>query len=132
MMRMLIVLGFVFCNWGPLSAQSTEVRTQARVFEVSRSRLQDLGIPVRAVSAERLESDFVVNISETSLQALLSGPGSKQLQSFQLATVGESPAQFRIASRVVASQPTAESQRLDVGFDFRFLTKVSAKREIAM
>jgi Flp pilus assembly secretin CpaC len=132
MIRTLIILIFLLFNSVRAIAQSAEVRTQARVFEVSRSRLKDLGIPIRAVSAERLESDFVVNISETSLQALMSSPGSRQLQNIQLTTVGESPAQFRIASRVSASQPTAESQRLDVGFDFRFLTQVSTKREIAM
>jgi hypothetical protein len=113
-------------------AQVAEVRTEARVFEVNRSRLKDLGIPPRAVSAERLESDFIINISETSLRALIPGPSSKLLQSFQLTTVGEAPAEFRIGSRVASSQPSAESQRLDVGFDFRLLTRVSLKREIAM
>jgi hypothetical protein len=99
---------------------------------VNRSRLKDLGIPPQPVSAERLESDFVINIPETLLQALIPGPGSKLLQSFQLTTVGETPAEFRIGSRVASSQPTAESQRLDVGFDFRLLTRVSLKREIEM
>jgi Flp pilus assembly secretin CpaC len=132
MIRTLFILTFVLFNSARVMAQSTEVRTQARVFEVNRSRLKDLGIPIRAVSAERLESDFVVNISESSLQSLISSPGSRQLQNIQLTTVGESPAQFRIASRVSASQPSAESQRFDVGFDFRFLTQVSMKREIAM
>jgi type II secretory pathway component HofQ len=113
-------------------AQAPEVRTEARVFEVNRSRLKDLGISPRAVSAERLESDFIINISETSLRALIPGPGSKLLQSFQLTTVGEAPAEFRIGSRVASNQPSAESQRLDVGFDFRLLTRVSLKREIAM
>lgn len=113
-------------------AQAPEVRTEARVFEVNRSRLKDLGIPPRAVSAERLESDFIINISETLLRALIPGPGSKLLQSFQLTTVGEAPAEFRIGSRVASNQPSAESQRLDVGFDFRLLTRVSLKREIAM
>jgi hypothetical protein len=113
-------------------AQAPEIRTEARVFEVNRSRLKDFGISPRAVSAERLESDFIINISETSLRALIPGPGSKLLQSFQLTTVGEAPAEFRIGSRVASTQPTAESQRLDVGFDFRLLTRVSLKREIAM
>src|SRR5262249_46685700 len=113
-------------------AQAPEVRTEARVFEVNRSRLKVLGSSPGAVSAERLESDFIINISETTLRALIPGPGSKLLQSFQLTTVGESPAEFRIGSRVTSSQPTAESQRLDVGFDFRLLTRVSLKREIEM
>jgi type II secretory pathway component HofQ len=113
-------------------AQAPEIRTEARVFEVNRSRLKDLGIPPRGVSAERLESDFIINVSGTTLQALFPGPGSKLLQSFYLTTVGETPAEFRIGSRVASSQPTAESQRLDVGFDFRLLTRVSLKREIAM
>jgi Flp pilus assembly secretin CpaC len=113
-------------------AQAPEVRTEARVFEVNRSRLKGLGISPRAVSAERLESDFIINISETTLRALVPGPGSKLLQSFQLTTVGEAPAEFRIGSRVASNQPSAESQRLDVGFDFRLLTRVSLKREIAM
>jgi cell division septation protein DedD len=130
--RILIILGFVFCNWGRAMAQAPEVRTEAKVFEVNRSRLKDLGIPPRAVSAERLESDFIINISETSLRALIPGPGSRLLQSFQLTTVGEAPAEFRIGSRVASSQPSAESQRLDVGFDFRLLTRVSLKREIAL
>lgn len=132
MLRILIVLCFILCNWCRAMAQAPEVRTEARVFEVNRSRLKDLGIPPRAVSAERLESDFIINISGTSLQALFPGPGSKLLQSFQLTTVGETPAEFRIGSRVASNQPSAESQRLDVGFDFRLLTRVSLKREIAM
>jgi cell division septation protein DedD len=132
MIRILIILGFVLCNWGRAMAQAPEVRTEARVFEVNRSRLKDLGISPRGVSAERLESDFIINISETSLRALIPGPGSKLLQSFQLTTVGEAPAEFRIGSRVASNQPSAESQRLDVGFDFRLLTRVSLKREIAM
>jgi type II secretory pathway component HofQ len=127
-----MILGFILCNWGRAMAQAPEIRTEARVFEVNRSRLKDLGISPRAVSAERLESDFIINISETSLRALIPGPGSKLLQSFQLTTVGEAPAEFRIGSRVASGQPTAESQRLDVGFDFRLLTRVSLKREIAM
>ena len=132
MIRTLIVLSFVVCNSGRAMAQATEVRTEARVFEVNRSRLKDLGIPPRGVSAERLESDFIINIPESSLRGLLPGLGSKLLQSFQLTTVGETPAEFRVGSRVAASQPTAESQRLDVGFDFRLMTRVSQKREIAM
>jgi cell division septation protein DedD len=132
MIRILIILGFVLCNWSRAMAQVPEVRTEARVFEVNRSRLKDLGIPPRTVSAERLESDFIINISGASLQALIPGPGSKLLQSFQLTTVGEGPAEFRIGSRVTSRQPSAESQRLDVGFDFRLLTRVSQKREIAM
>src|SRR3954465_4049003 len=98
MIRIVIVLSFVLCGWGRVMAQATEVRTEARVFEVNRSRLKDLGIPPRAVSAERLESDFIINISGASLQALLPGPDTKLLQSFQLTTVGESPAEFRIGS----------------------------------
>src|SRR5262249_51697249 len=86
----------------------------------------------RGVSAERLESDFIMNISGTSVQALFPAPGSKLLQSFYLTTVGETPAEFRIGSRVANTQPSAESQRLDVGFDFRLLTRVSLKREIAL
>jgi Flp pilus assembly secretin CpaC len=114
-------------------AQAPEVRTEARVFEVSRSRLKDLGIPPRGVSAERLESDFIINISGTSLQGLFpAGSSSRLLQSFQLTTVGDAPAEFRIGSRVASTQTTAESQRLDVGFDFRLMTRVSLKREIAM
>jgi len=130
--RILIVLGFVLCGWGRALAQAPEVRTEARLFEVNRSRLKELGIPIRAVSAERLESDFIINIPAASLQALLPGPGSKLLQSFQLRTVGETAAEFRIGSRVSSSQPSAESQRLDVGFDFRLFTRISPKREIAM
>jgi hypothetical protein len=132
MLRTAIILCFVLGNWCRVMAQAPEVRTEARVFEVNRSRLKDLGIPARGVSAERLESDFVINITGTSLQALLPGPGSRLLQSFQLTTVGENPAEFRIGSRVASSLSTAESQRLDVGFDFRLLTRVSQKREIAM
>src|SRR5262245_14955882 len=132
MIRILIVLSFVLCSWGRAIAQVPEVRTQAKVFEVNRSRLKDLGIPPRAVSAERLESDFIINIPETSLRALIPGAGAKLLQSFELTTVGETPAEFRVGSRVSASQLTAESQRLDVGFDFRLLTRVSLKREVAM
>ena len=132
MLRILIVLCFLLCNWSRAVAQAPEIRTEARVFEVNRSRLKDLGIPPRGVSAERLESDFIINVSGTTLQALFPGPGSKLLQSFYLTTVGETPAEFRIGSRVASSQPTAESQRLDVGFDFRLLTRVSLKREIAM
>ena len=132
MLRTAIVLCFVFCSWSRAIAQAPEVRTEARVFEVNRSRLKDLGIPPRGVSAERLESDFIINISGTSLSALFPGPGSKLLQSFQLTTVGEAPAEFRIGSRVASSQAAAESQRLDVGFDFRLLTRVSPKREIAI
>jgi Flp pilus assembly secretin CpaC len=119
-------------SWGRAVAQSAEVVTEAKVFEVTRSRLKDLGIPPRAVSAERLESDFIINVSESSARALASGPGVRLLQSFQLTTVGENPAEFRIASRVAATNSSAESQRLDVGFDFRLLTRVSQKREIAM
>src|SRR5689334_16514207 len=106
MIRRLIVLSFVICNCGRAMAQVPEVRTEARVFEVSRSRLKDLGIPPRAVSAERLESDFIINIPEISLKGLIPGAGSKLLQSFQLTTVGEIPAEFRIASRVASSQPS--------------------------
>src|SRR5215469_15227441 len=113
-------------------AQAPEVRTEARIFQIDRSRLKDLGIPPRAVSAERLESDFIINIPEASLQALIPGPGAKLLQSFQLTTVGDTPAEFRVGSRVTASQPTAESQRMDVGFDFRLLARVSLKREISL
>src|SRR5207237_1266384 len=112
MIRTFIVLSFVLHSWFCASAQVSEVLTEARVFEVNRSRLKDLGIPPRAVSAERLESDFIVNISENSARALTSGPGSKLLQSFQLTTIGESPAEFRIASRVASTQSSAESQRL--------------------
>src|SRR5215475_11620933 len=75
MNRILIVLGFVLCDWGRAMAQAPEVRTEAKIFEINRSRLKDLGIPPRAVSAERLESDFVINIPETSLKALIPGPG---------------------------------------------------------
>jgi len=132
MIRILIVLGFLLCNWGRAMAQAPEVRTEARIFEINRSRLKDLGIPPRAVSAERLESDFIINIPEASLRGLIPGPGAKLLQSFQLTTVGDTPAEFRIGSRVTASQPTAESQRMDVGFDFRLLARVSLKREIAL
>jgi cell division septation protein DedD len=113
-------------------AQAPEVRTEARIFEINRSRLKDLGIPPRAVSAERLESDFIINIPEASLRALIPGPGAKLLQSFQLTTVGDTPAEFRVGSLVTASQPTAESQRMDVGFDFRLLARVSLKREISL
>src|SRR5437667_11202160 len=113
MIRMMIVLGLILCNGGRVLGQTAEIRTEARVFEVNRSRLKDLGIPRRSVSAERLESDFIINIPETSLQALIPGPGSKLLQRFQLTTVGETPAEFRIGSRVASSQPSAESQRLD-------------------
>jgi hypothetical protein len=132
MMRILIILGLILCNWGSAIAQAPEVRTEARVFEVNRSRLKDLRISPRAVSAERLESDFIINIPEAALRALIPGPGARLLQSFQLTTVGEAPAEFRIGSRVASTQPTAESQRLDVGFDFRLLTRVSLKREIAL
>jgi SPOR domain/Bacterial type II and III secretion system protein len=132
MIRILIILGFVLCNCGRAMSQTAEIRTEARVFEVNRSRLKDFGIQPRPVSAERLESDFIINISEASLRALIPGAGSKLLQSFQLTTVGEAPAEFRIGSRVASSQPSAESQRLDVGFDFRLLTRVSLKREISM
>ena len=131
-MRILIVLGILLCDWGRATAQAPEVRTEARIFEINRSRLKDLGIPPRAVSAERLESDFIINIPEASLRALIPGPGAKLLQSFQLTTVGDTPAEFRVGSRVTASQPTAESQRMDVGFDFRLLARVSLKREIAL
>lgn len=130
--RILIVLGFVLLHWGSAMAQVQEVRTEAKIFEVNRSRLIELGIPPRAVSAERLESDFVINIPETSLHALIPGRGSRLLQSFQLTTAGETPAEFRIASRVTPGQATAESQLLDVGFDFRLLTRVSFKREISL
>ena len=130
--RTLIVIGLALHGWGRASAQASEVLTEASVFEVNRSTLKGLGIPPRGVSAERLESDFVINISGTSLSALFPGPGSKLLQSFQLTTVGEAPAEFRIGSRVASSQAAAESQRLDVGFDFRLLTRVSPKREIAI
>src|ERR1700739_3353403 len=106
MIQILIVLGFILCNSGRAMAQAPEVRTEARVFEVNRSRLKDLGISPRAVSAERLESDFIINISETSLKALIPGPGSKLLQSFELTTVGEAPAEFRIGSRVASTQPS--------------------------
>jgi len=132
MIRIFIVLGLLLCDWGPAMAQAPEVRTEAKIFEVNRSRLKELGIPPRAVSAERLESDFIINIPEASLRALIPGPGAKLLQSFQLTTVGDTPAEFRVGSRVTASQPTAESQRMDVGFDFRLLTRVSQKREIAV
>jgi Flp pilus assembly secretin CpaC len=132
MARIFIVLSLMFFSWGRAIAQAPEVVTEAKVFEVNRSRLKDLGIPPRAVSAERLESDFIINVSESSARALASGPGSRLLQSFQLTTVGENPAQFRIASRVAATNASAESQRLDVGFDFRLMTRVSQKREIAM
>jgi Flp pilus assembly secretin CpaC len=132
MIRILIVLGLVLCDWGRAMAQAPEVKTDARVFVVNRSRLKDLGIPARGVSAERLESDFITNITGTSLQALIPGPGSKLLQSFQLTTVGEAPAEFRVGSRVAAIDSSAESQRLDVGFDFRLMTRVSLKREIAL
>src|SRR5215831_6529033 len=132
MIRKLIVLSFLLCDLGRAMAQAPEVRTEARIFQIDRSRLKDLGIPPRAVSAERLESDFIINIPEAALRALIPGPGARLLQSFQLTTVGEAPAEFRIGSRVASSQPSAESQRLDVGFDFRLLTRVSLKREIAM
>jgi Flp pilus assembly secretin CpaC len=132
MVRILVVLSFVLFNWGHAIAQTSEVVTEARVFEVDRSRLKDFGIPPRGVSAERLESDFIINVSESSARALASSPGSKLLQVLQLTTVGENAAEFRIASRVAANQSSAESQRLDVGFDFRLLTRVSLKREIAM
>src|SRR5215469_11947822 len=132
MIRRLIVLGFLLCDWGRVMAQAPEVRTEARIFEVTRSRLKELGIPTRAVSAERLESDFIINIPEASLKALVPGPGAKLLQSFQLTTVGDTPAEFRIGSRVTASQPAAESQRMDVGFDFRLVARVSLKREIVL
>jgi Flp pilus assembly secretin CpaC len=130
--RSLIVLGFVLLGWGRASAQISEVLTEARVFEVDRSRLKDLGIPPRAVSAERLESDFIFNVPESSAKALAAGPGSRLLQSLRLTTIGDTPAEFRIASRVTSTQSSAESQRMDVGFDFRLLTRVSSKREIAM
>ncbi|HEY2384732.1 MAG TPA: SPOR domain-containing protein [Terriglobia bacterium] len=135
MIRIAIVIGLVLCSGERAmaqAAQAAEVRTEARVFEVNRSRLKELGIPARAVSAERLESDFIINISESSLKALIPGPRLRLLQSFQLTTVGETPAEFRISSRVASTQSSAESQRLDVGFDFRLLTRVSLKREIAM
>jgi Flp pilus assembly secretin CpaC len=132
MIRKLIVLSFLFCDLGRAMAQAPEVRTEARIFEINRSRLKDLGIPLRAVSAERLESDFIINIPEVSLQALIPGQGAKLLQSFQLTTVGDTPAEFRVGSRVTANQPTAESQRMDVGFDFRLLARVSLKREISL
>jgi hypothetical protein len=132
MIRALIVLGFVLHGWARATAQSSEVLTEARVFQVDRNRLKDFGITPRAVSAERLESDFIINVPESSARALISGPGSKLLQSFQLRTIGETPAEFRVASRVASSQSSAESQRLEVGFDFRLLTRVSLKREIAI
>lgn len=131
MIRILILLVFVLCGWDSAIAQTAEVRTEARVFEVNRSRLKDLGIPPRVVSAERLESDFIINIPESALKAL-PGPGSKLLQRFDLTTAGEKPAEFRIGSRVASSQAAAESQGLDVGFDFRLLTRVSLKHEIVM
>src|SRR3954453_13240011 len=96
LIRTLVVLGFVLLGWGRAAAQSSEVLTEARVFQVDRSRLKDLGITPRAVSAERLESDFIINVSESSARALVSGPGSKLLQSFQLRTIGETPAEFRV------------------------------------
>ena len=132
MTRTLLIIAFLHCTLGQALAQVAEIRTEARVFEVSRTRLKELGIPPRGVSAERLESEFIINIPETSLPALTPGPGLKLLQRFQLLTVGEKPAEFRIGSRVVSNQPSAESQRLDVGFDFRLLTRVSSKREITM
>jgi len=132
MIRKLIVLSFLLCDLGRAMAQAPEVRTEARIFQIDRSRLKDLGIPPRAVSAERLESDFIINIPEASLQALIPGPGAKLLQSFQLTTVGDTPADFRVGSRVTASQPTAESPRMDVGFDFRLLARVNLKREISL
>lgn len=132
MIRISIVLGFMLFDWCRVMAQIPEVRTEARVFEVNRSRLKELGIPPRAVSAERLESDFIINIPEASLHALIPGAGTKLLQSFQLTTVGETPAEFRIASRVAAGQAATESPLLDVGFDFRLLIRVSLKREISM
>jgi len=132
MARIFIVLSLMLFSWGRAIAQAPEVVTEAKVFEVNRSRLKDLGIPPRAVSAERLESDFIINVSENTARVLASGPGSRLLQSFQLTTVGENPAEFRIASRVAATNSSAESQRLDVGFDFRLMTRVSLKREIAM
>jgi hypothetical protein len=132
MVRIFVILGFVVFNWVCASAQTAEVLTEAKVFEVDRGRLRELGIPARVVSSERLESDFITNVSESTARALASSPGAKLLQSFQLTTVGENAAEFRIASRVAATQASAESQRLDVGFDFRLLTRVSLKREIAM
>jgi len=132
MARIFVVLSLMFFSWGRAIAQAPEVVTEAKVFEVNRSRLKDLGIPPRAVSAERLESDFIINVSESTARVLASGPGSRLLQSFQLTTVGENPAEFRIASRVAATNSSAESQRMDVGFDFRLMTRVSLKREIAM
>src|SRR5262245_20278298 len=84
MIRIFIVLGFIFCSWAYASAQASEAMTEARVFEVERGRLQELGIPPRGVSAEMLTSDFIINIPESSAKALASGKGSRLLQSFQL------------------------------------------------
>src|SRR5262245_31169539 len=132
MVRIFVILGFVVFNWVCASAQTAEVLTEAKIFEVDRGRLRELSIPPRVVSSERLESDFIINVSESTARSLATSPGAKLLQSFQLTTVGENAAEFRIASRVAATNSSAESQRLDVGFDFRLMTRVSLKREIAM
>ncbi len=96
------------------TASKPEVLTDVKVLEIDRKSLVDLGVnPI----------SFVLNVSQTAAQALADAPRSKTLQSFQLTSLGDDPARFRVASRLMA---------LDAGVDFELVTKVSPKREISM
>jgi cell division septation protein DedD len=92
----------------------TEVLTDVKVVEVDRRMLIELGVNPLG---------FVINLSESMAHSLAEAPRSKTLQGFQLPTTGESVAHFRVASRVTM---------MDVGVDFDLVSKVTAKREIAI
>jgi hypothetical protein len=119
-----------------VSAQvPAEVRTDVQVLEVDRNSLRSLGVlPLPTQTAPAKPLSLSVNVTEKLASSLAVAQGSRTLQSFQLTTVGESAAQFRVASRVVADRASVNlpAQTLDAGVDFQFVAKVSLKREISM
>jgi len=97
-----------------------EVVSDVKVLEVDRSSLRNAGVLPQGASS------IVLNVTGEVGRALSEAPNTKVLQSFQLTTVGESAARFRVASRVQSTQP------LDAGVDFQLVSKVSLKHEISI
>src|SRR2546426_3311807 len=116
------------------SSLKPEILTEAQVLEVDQNSLRDLGLLLPAPSATQVNGlSFVMNVSESTARSLAGGPRSKTLQNFQLASIDETIAEFRIASRVTSSPLSdQQSQPLDAGIDFQLMSKVSLKREISI
>ena len=99
-------------------AAKPEILIEVKVLEVERASLSTLGVPA---------SSFVMNVTDDTARSIADPTRSKTLQSFQVTTVGDSSAGFRVASRV-----NTLPQALDAGVDFQVTTRVSVKREISL